>query len=164
MQEDKDLSAKKNTTTKNEPLVHDFNKEGLKSSLSPKITVIFIGILILGLISGYFFAGKSGTNSAQNSTGGGIFNGSSSPKGTVVGSKDTSTFKDTAEGTLKQGGVDGEGAYHLERSGGPSQNVYLTSSIVDLSKFIDKKIKVWGQTQKAQTAGWLMDVGRVEVL
>ena len=26
-----------------------------------------------------------------------------------------------------------------------------------------KKIKVWGQTQTAQYAGWLMDVGRVEV-
>jgi len=33
-----------------------------------------------------------------------------------------------------------------------------------LSKFVGKNIKVWGQTQSAQYAGWLMDVGRVEVL
>ena len=65
---------------------------------------------------------------------------------------------------MKEGGADGEGAFHLERTGGVSQNVYLTSAIVDLSKYVNKKIKVWGQTQKAQTAGWLMDVGRIEVL
>lgn len=153
---------KKSTSSKNEPLVHDFNKEGVKSSFTPKIIAVFILVLVLGLISGYLLSGKSSSVS-QLSTGG-ILSGSSASKGTVVGSNDTTTFKDTVDGVLKEGGVDGEGAYHLERSGGPSQNVYLTSSIVDLSKFINKKIKVWGQTQKAQTAGWLMDVGRVEVL
>ena len=85
-------------------------------------------------------------------------------KGTTEGSTDTSTFKDTAEGTLKTGGIDGEGAFHLVRPGGDSQNVYLTSSIVDLSKYVNQKLKVWGQTQKAQHAGWLMDVGKIQVL
>jgi hypothetical protein len=42
--------------------------------------------------------------------------------------------------------------------------VYLTSSLVDLSQFVKRKIKVWGETQKAKVAGWLMDVGKVEVL
>ena len=40
----------------------------------------------------------------------------------------------------------------------------MTSSVVDLSQFVDRKVKVWGSTQTAQVAGWLMDVGRVEVL
>lgn len=84
--------------------------------------------------------------------------------GKIYGSDDISTFKDTSEGKLKEGGIDGEGQYHLERPGGISQNVYLTSSLVDLSLFIDKKIRIWGETQTAQKAGWLMDVGRVEVL
>ena len=52
----------------------------------------------------------------------------------------------------------------MVRPGGDSQNVYMTSGTVDLSKFINKNIKVWGQTQAAQHAGWLMDVGRIEVL
>ena len=26
------------------------------------------------------------------------------------------------------------------------------------------KVKVWGETFKGQTAGWLMDVGRVQVV
>ncbi len=85
-------------------------------------------------------------------------------KGAVIGSNDTATFKDTADGVLQPGGLEVEGQFHLVRPGGDSQNVYLFSSAVDLSAFVNKKIKVWGQTQTAKKAGWLMDVGRVEVL
>ena len=81
-----------------------------------------------------------------------------------MGSNDTKTFKDIAEGDLKTGGIDGEGQFHLQRPGGESQNVYLTSSIVDLSAYVGKKVKIWGETHKAQHAGWLMDVGRLKVL
>lgn len=82
----------------------------------------------------------------------------------TVGLKDKKTFKDKAEGILKEGGIEGEGQFHLERAGGESQNVYLTSTTVDLSEFIDKKVRVWGETFAAEKAGWLMDVGLVEVL
>ncbi len=77
---------------------------------------------------------------------------------------DKKTFRDQAEGTLKEGGIDGEGSFHLERPGGPSQNVYLTSSTVDLSKYIGKKVRVYGETFSAEKAGWLMDVGLVEII
>lgn len=149
---------------KDQPLVHDFNKDNFKNIFTPKVIALFLGIVILGAFSGFFLAGKNGNTSGSSSKQPGVFNSSSISKGTVVGSDDTKTFKDTAEGVVKEGGINGEGAFHLERPGGESQNVYLTSSIVDLSKFIDKKIKVWGQTQKAQYAGWLMDVGKIEVL
>ncbi len=76
---------------------------------------------------------------------------------------DKKRFPDTATGVLKEGGLDGEGSFHLERPGGESQNVYLTSSVVDLSTYMGKKIKVGGQTFAGQKAGWLMDVGYVEV-
>lgn len=146
-----------------QPLIHEFNKENLKSAFTSKIIALLVGVVFLGVLSGYFFASKGGSL-----TGGKIQtnlpNGALLSKGMIIGSNDTKTFKDNTEGTLKEGGIDGEGAFHLERPGGESQNVYLTSSLVDLSKFINRKIKVWGQTQKAQTAGWLMDVGRVEVL
>ena len=147
----------------NEPLVHDFNNESIKSYFSPKVVVFLVAVVVVGLLSGYFISvNQNGSMIGIKTTGN--MNSSSASKGTVVGSNDTKTFKDTAEGTLKEGGIDGEGAFHLERPGGDSQNVYLTSSSVDLSKFINHKIKVWGQTQKAQHAGWLMDVGRIEVL
>ena len=146
------------------PLVHDFNTSRRGSFLTPKIIGAFVIIVLLGIGSGYFLSTRgSSVGGGKTVSAGNILNSNSVPKGTVIGSNDTTTFKDTAEGVLQQGGIDGEGAYHLVRSGGPSQYVYLTSSIVDLSKFTGQKIKVWGQTQKAQHAGWLMDVGRVEV-
>lgn len=148
----------------NESLVHDFSASEKKLAFSPKIAVIFALILIVGIGSGFLLSKNSNVLTKTANVSGGSINSASIQKGTTVGSNDTKTFKDTTQGTLKQGGIDGEGAFHLERPGGVSQNVYLTSSTVDLSKFIDRKIKVWGQTQKAQHAGWLMDVGRIEVL
>lgn len=82
----------------------------------------------------------------------------------VVGSKDTSVFKDQAVGTVEKGGIDSEGTHKLIREGGPSQTAYLTSSVLDLDQFVGKKVRVWGETFAAQKASWLMDVGRVEVL
>lgn len=145
-------------------LVHDFdNKESVKSAFTPKVITLLLVIVLVGVVSGFLFSNKN-SSSNGGKTSGGILSALSIPKGTIEGSNDTATFKDTAEGTLKAGGIDGEGNFHLVRPGGDSQNVYLVSSTVDLSKFINKKIKVWGQTQKAQHAGWLMDVGRIEVL
>lgn len=146
-------------TSENKPLIHQF-KDG--SFLTPKVLAFFGLVIVLGIFSGYLFSGKKVSPTTSNTTSS-AQNGSVT-KGTVVGSNDTDTFSDTAEGVVREGGIEGEGAFHLERPGGESQNVYMTSSIIDLSKFVGKKIKVWGQTQKAQYAGWLMDVGKIEVL
>ena len=140
-------------------LVHNLDMKNT-SIFTPKLIIALIIAIVLGVGSGYGLS-KKGTVEVNT---GGVVNSSKISKGTIVGSKDTKTFKDTAEGVLKGGGIDGEGAYHLVRPGGDSQNVYLTSSLVDLSKFLERKIKVWGETQKAKKAGWLMDVGKVEVL
>jgi hypothetical protein len=148
----------------NKPLIHDFNKDSLKNAFTPKVVSLLIVVIVVGVVSGYLISGKSSSLSTGGKNSGGLVTSSSIAKGTIERSNDTTTFKDTAQGTLKTGGIDGEGTFHLVRPGGDSQNVYMTSGIVDLSKFIDKNIKVWGQTQKAQHAGWLMDVGRIEVL
>lgn len=134
-----------------------------KSFFSRKILVIIFVTVLLGLTTGFML---SKTNQGSKSTGvvSKLVNKTTIRKGEVFGSDDLDIYKDNAEGVLKEGGVEDEGQYHLVRPGGESQNVYLTSSLVDLSKFIDRKIKVWGQTQKALKVGWLMDVGRVEVL
>ena len=84
--------------------------------------------------------------------------------GDVFGVPDEQTFKDSAEGYLEIGGLNGEGSHKLVRAGGDSQTVYLTSSITDLDKFDGMQVKVWGETFKGQTAGWLMDVGRVQIV
>lgn len=137
--------------------------EGINNSIfTKKLFIILIAGAVLGIMSGYILSNKKGESGNTLTTG--AVDSSKISKGTVVGSNDTKTFKDTAEGSLKGGGIKGEGQFHLVRSGGDSQNVYLTSSSVDLSAFVNKKIKVWGETQKAQYAGWLMDVGRVQVI
>lgn len=129
--------------------------------VSPLVIGSFIGVVFIGIGTGYFLSKTQSSQTTQLTT---ATQKSEIKKGMTVGSNDSKTFKDTAEGVLKNGGIDGEGQYHLVRPGGESQNVYLTSSIVDLSLFEGKKIKVNGQTQAAQKAGWLMDVGKVEVL
>ena len=149
--------------TQDQPLIHNFSSDSIKSAFTPKVIGILIGIVVVGVISGFLIS-RTGTLSTSQVKTGTVSNGSSVAAGTIIGSNDTTTFKDVAQGTLKEGGIDGEGAFHLVRPGGDSQNVYLTSSSVDLAKFIGKNIKVWGATQTAQHAGWLMDVGRIQVL
>lgn len=143
------------------PIMHTFNEKATATASPMKIIVAFMVVAILGIGTGFVLSQVSNATGKQI-----IPLGSVDPtlKGKTFGSDDLETFKDSTEGKLEEGGVEGEGQYHLVRPGGESQNVYLTSSLVDLSQFVGRKIKVWGQTQKAQTAGWLMDVGRVEVL
>lgn len=147
--------------TASSSLMHDFtaSKKTAASSSMPKVVISLVLAIILGVGSGYLLANRSGGTASHDKS----VPTYSVQKGKVVGSNDTKAFPDTAEGKLQEGGIDGEGAYHLVRPGGESQNVYLTSSEVDLSQFVNKQIKVWGKTQAAQHAGWLMDVGRVEV-
>lgn len=147
-------------------LIHEFGTtkgKGQNTSMAKPLIFTIIIVLILGIGTGYIASSVSGGNKGAVSIQGGVESGGAIGKGYVAGVKDTSSFPDTAEGTLKEGGIEGEGEYHLERPGGDSQNVYMTSSAVDLSQFLNRKIKVWGQTQTAQKAGWLMDVGKVEV-
>lgn len=138
-------------------IVHSLETKTQGGFTKPKFILILIGALILGTLAGFFGANytKSSPGKAQVVSGLGKKS---------AGVPDKKQFPDRTEGLLKPGGIDGEGNFHLERPGGESQNVYLTSSTVDLSQFVGKKIRVWGQTFQGQTAGWLMDVGYVESL
>ena len=156
---DKKIPAQEKPVAQEEKVMHSFKDQEV--AFTSKNVVVLVAIVLLGVATGFTlsrYTVKTGKSMLP-----GVVK-TSVEKGKIYGSDDTKTFSDTAEGTVKEGGVEGEGQFHLERPGGESQNVYMTSSLVDLSKFIDRKVKVWGQTQKAQTAGWLMDVGRVEVL
>ncbi len=129
-------------------------------STNVMIAVLALSVLV-GVGTGYVFAqgasgGKKGST-AQSSASGSVKTEKS------AGVKDVKRFPDSAQGKLVEGGIEGEGSFHLERPGGESQNVYLTSSIVDLSEYVGKKVKVMGETFQGQKAGWLMDVGYVEL-
>ncbi|MBI2431153.1 MAG: hypothetical protein HYV39_04005 [Candidatus Levybacteria bacterium] len=149
-----------NQKEKKEEMLHGFDQKEMSTIFSTKFIIALIMIAIFGVGSGYLLA----KNDTSVSSVGMLDNDSSIEVGTVVGSSDTKTFRDSAEGVLEEGGIEGEGQYHLVRPGGDSQNVYLTSSVIDLSIFIQRKVKVWGETNAAKSAGWLMDVGKVEVL
>lgn len=143
--------------TNNPDIIHDINGKNNKSFLSLPV-FFFILILAIGLGIGTGYIIKSLSPSTQKET------SSQSGSKKTAGIANKETFKDKAEGILKEGGIDGEGNFHLERPGGKSQNVYLTSTTVDLSDFVGKKVRVWGETFQAEKAGWLMDVGLVETL
>lgn len=137
----------------------------------PKILAFFKQnkIIILGLIIALLGVG-TGFYLSRLSSGDLLFGGKievapgAQVKEKEVGLKDERTFRDKAEGILEEGGIDGEGTHHLVREGGSSQNVYLTSSVINLDEFLGKRIEVWGETHKAQKAGWLMDVGRIKII
>lgn len=120
------------------------------------ILTVIVASIILGTLTGYIISSKK----TGNLTSSGL---------TVPAAKnpeqDTQTFRDFAEGTIKarpatEGGEYVEGTHTLERQG--AVPVALTSSVVDLSQYEGKKVKVYGETQKAFKEGWLMDVGKVE--
>lgn len=130
----------------------------LMSTDDPKrlLLGIIIAALVLGTLTGYILSTKS--NNSKLSP---LAIGTAKSAG-----QDTKTFKDFAQGTLKakpqptDASEYTEGTHVLIRNG--AVPVALTSSVVDLSTFEGKKVKVFGETQKALKEGWLMDVGKVE--
>lgn len=127
------------------------------SSTSPKRLLLGVAVIsiVLGSVTGLVLANKSG--------------GTASPLAQVGAPKtaqqDNKTFRDFAEGTIRakpqaSAGEYSEGTHTLIRDG--AVPVALTSSVVDLSQYEGKKVKVFGETQKALKEGWLMDVGKVE--
>lgn len=126
-----------------------------------RLFAFVLGIaLIAGVGTGYVLASTSGKGKA----GAPIIGGQAAPKSAQ---QDTQTFKDFAEGKItkkpdpKPGQNYTEGTHLLIRDN--AVPVALTSSVVDLSQYEGKKVKVYGETQKAVAEGWLMDVGKVEV-
>lgn len=148
----------------NPTLVKPLEPVKTKSGLSKKLIIPVI--ILLGVASGWGISRRSGLSAG---TSGQLISpesitASNLKAGEIVGVPDEKSFRDKAEGVLAEGGFEGEGSYHLVRPGGDDQNVYLTSSIVDMSLFVGHKITVWGETFSAQKAGWLMDVGRVQIV
>jgi len=136
-------------------------KKNPSSTLATVGLIAAVAVVVLaGVTTGYALAqNKDGLKSVT--TGGGVLSDSKAEN--MAGELEEGIDYDEAEGRLVEGGIEGEGSHHLERAGGESQNVYLTSSSVDLNAYVGKTVKVWGVTFDAQKAGWLMDVAKLEV-
>lgn len=119
--------------------------------------IVLVVALVAGVGTGYTLAATQSRSPAEIITG--------TPEKAETAHQDTQTFKDFAEGKITKKpeakpGSYAEGTHLLVRDG--AVPVALTSSVVDLSLYEEKKVKVYGETQKAIKEGWLMDVGKVE--
>ncbi|MFZ5438066.1 MAG: hypothetical protein ACOZAK_03370 [Patescibacteria group bacterium] len=146
-------------------LTTEKEKKDMQSQQKKMLAVVVFVALAAGFGTGFgAFKLKMKTSATESPQADQQVAGDVVKAGDVFGIKDDQTFKDSAEGYLAEGGVDGEGSHRLLREGGESQTVYLTSSITDLDKLVGMQVKVWGETFKGQKAGWLMDVGRIQVV
>ncbi|MBI3397418.1 hypothetical protein HY045_02990 [Candidatus Woesebacteria bacterium] len=132
-----------------------------KLPFKPNVALLvgaLVVIVLAGIGSGWLLSGKTAISQNKNAAPG------AKVTANEAGIKDDKALPDTAEGVLQEGGISGEGTHHLDRNLGPSKYVYMTSTVIDLQSFVGKKVQVWGETQKAKRAGWLMDVGRVKLI
>lgn len=127
---------------------------------TPVVAGILVFIFVLGSATGFMLAKFAPSSKKAGTATSGVEKVQSDTKGGVI---DKKTFSDTATGILREGGLEGEGSHHLER-GAKDQTAYLTSSTVDLTPYVGKKVEVWGQTNTGQKTGWLMDVGYIEIV
>ena len=163
------MEKENNTVTVTQPeekILKPMNGETspIHTKIAPLVIILAIGA---GILTGWIF-GRSALvfpTTGGNLSSSEVLQGAKSQGVKVIGSKDTKTFKDCTKGKLikNDGKITTEGSHILQREGGESQNVYLTSSIVDLEQFLNKTIEVCGETNAAQKAGWLLDVGLVKV-
>ncbi|MBU0618747.1 hypothetical protein KKD62_00765 [Patescibacteria group bacterium] len=159
MPENSSQTAQVKLVDQPEKLVKSLEKPKKQTKMASLLMAVFVAGL--GILTGYLLSQKTQSGTMPAGIGGST---EKIKKGTIVGLSDAKTFKDEAEGKLVSGGIDGEGSHHLERPGGDSKSVYLTSSAINLNEYLDRQVKVWGETFSAQKAGWLMDVGKLEVL
>ena len=131
----------------------------LISAQNPARLILGIASLavILGILTGYILSTKNSNLGISPLSGG-------APAKSAQ--QDTKTFRDFAQGVIKpktqaKDPQDENGGTHLLIRDG-AVPVTLTSSVVDLSKYEDKKVKVFGETQAVPGVEWFMDVGKVE--
>ena len=140
-----------------EGLIKDFGVAEKKSFWKEVVlpAMVILVIIVAGGVTGYVLASRG----VEKVGGAKIVQGTAE-----IVIKDDRVFKDNAVGKVMINEKEGEGSHLLLRPGGASQTANLTSSVVDLNNFVGKCVQVWGETQSAQKAAWLMDVGRVKIL
>jgi hypothetical protein len=160
-----------------QPLLHTITPSSLPQISISKpqqgVPMVAAIVIIVALMLGGYFGGSTmakATKDADTST---APKSGSTTKETVEvatnpglkeGKCDPKDYPDTTEGTLIDGGKNGEGTHQLEREGGPTKTATLTSSAVDLNGYIGKKVKVCGKTFNSQKVGWLLDIGYIEAI
>ena len=133
-----------------------------KNNLKKLLPIVLVVVIIAaGVASGLVFSSIGKSAKLQQTAGA----EEELPK--EVKESFAQTFRDQAEGIVeKNDKLDkyAQGTHKLIRPGGESQTAFLTSSVLDLDDYVGKKVKVYGETFGSSQVGWLMDVGKVEVI
>lgn len=151
---------------KSKPILRQFDEKskGWGSAVASAF-IIFI-IIVGGIFTGYLLSrgseGKAATKKTKKLNG----NVELIESKKEAGIKDPDVFSDSTEGKLEVNDFSKvkEGSHKLLRVGGESQTAYLTSTVIDLNKYVGQCVQVWGETFSGKEAGWLMDVGRIKIL
>ena len=150
-----------------QPVNKSFNPLKLPTGSKLIYPVVIVIAIIVGFAISRFFPSQPDSVSQQDSLlanqAAQIVEGQEIEVGVVYGNT-SQTFSDSATGVVKEGGVNGEGTHTLDREGGADQDAALTSSVIDLDLFVDKKVEVDGETNASNKAGWFMDVGSIKIL
>jgi hypothetical protein len=133
------------------------------------LKIIIIIIAVFAITSGFWVSRFWPSQTAvslddlENTVGSSAVDAESLEVGVVYGNIQKA-FKDVATGTIEKGSINGEGTHILNREGGATQRASLTSSVVDLDLFIDKKVEIKGETNASTKTSWLIDVGNIKIL
>jgi len=132
------------------------------NKLSKIVPVIFIIVVVaIGIATGFVLS------TMNKPTKGGIVLSEDDEISPEIQENLSQTFSDEAQGVLeKNTELDkyAQGPWILNRPGGEDQRAYLTSTVLDLDEFIGKEVIVYGETFGSSQVGWLLDVGKVEVI
>ena len=136
--------------------------------LGPKLSRFLPIILIVVIVAGGIFTGLVLSSRSKNAK-------IAASKASIIEENLTGeqkksfnqTFRDSVEGTVEKNDdleKYAQGTHRLIRPGGEDQTAFLTSSVLDLDEYVGKKVKVYGETFGSSQVGWLMDVGKVEII
>ena len=125
------------------------------------LPILLVAVLIAGgIVTGLLFSNRTKARGIQNTL---------PQEGQDLNQEQKQSLqvvtRDSAEGTLEKNDKfeeTAQGQWKLIRPGGESQTAYLTSSFLDLDKYVGKKVKVYGETLGSDKVGWLMDVAKAE--
>lgn len=138
-----------------------------KKESRPVVVMAVLTVLVIsaGILTGWLLSSpKASASKTSGNSQTKVESNKSSASANEEGQLDEEIKYQEAEGKLVDGGIKGEGTHHIERDNNPSRYVYLTSTVIDLDKYIDKKVKIWGETISSKNAPWLMDVIKIQVL
>jgi hypothetical protein len=148
-------------------------KEPTPTQVNPrKLPVYYIMVALFGIFTAFwlsrFFPSTKSSNQLISENSSELISADNIDQDSVQVGKSygnaNGNFSDTATGVVKSGSINGVGTHILEREGGIDQRASLTSSILDLDLFIDRKVQIRGETNSSDKTSWLLDVGSVTVL